>query len=74
MMMPMRIVNNEDLPTGRQANNNYNSSMGIEDTFGEQTVNRRYNKVPAQIQGMLADLKCRTPNLTIQQIGDPRCC
>jgi hypothetical protein len=68
MTMPISIVNNEDLPVGRQTNNNYNSSMGADDTFGEQTVHRRYNKVPAQIQSMLADLKRRSPNLTIQQI------
>jgi hypothetical protein len=28
------IVNNEDTSTGRQANNNYNSSMGADNTFG----------------------------------------
>jgi hypothetical protein len=68
MTMPMSIVNNEDPPTGRPANNNYNSSMSADDTFGEQTVNRRYIKVPTQIQSMLADLKRRTPNLTVHQI------
>jgi hypothetical protein len=66
MTMPMSIISNEDPPTGRRPDNN--SSMGAEDTFGEQVVHRRYNKVPAQIQAMLADLKRRSPNLTIQQI------
>jgi hypothetical protein len=42
--------------------------MSADDTFEEQTVNRRYNKVPTQIQSMIADLKRRTPNLTVQQI------
>jgi hypothetical protein len=46
--MPMSIISSENLPWGRQSDNN-NSSMGAEDTFGKQTVNRCYNKVPTQI-------------------------
>jgi hypothetical protein len=66
MTMPMSIVSSQEPPANQPSNQSW--SMGAEDTFGEQVVNRRYNKVPIKIQAMLADLKRRNPGISIQQI------
>jgi hypothetical protein len=66
MTMPPTIISTDMAHMNKDSRQIW--SMGNEDTFGEQVVNRRYNKVPTQIQSMLADIKRRQPGISIQQI------